>query len=148
MTPFTYTNERSLEVVNETIEFVRVNKLEETISDLGWVSYYLDRLIPTPIDAIFGGTFFPCVESWEEIQISWNLCQQGFYKQALASLRSASEVGLLSVYWNLNDDGHLIIQEWLHSKNDTPRYSEVWKKLSRHKNFASSEKFVGSYRHR
>lgn len=42
---------------------------------------------------------------------------------------------MLSVYWNLNDDGHKIIGEWLKSEKDTPNNREIWKKLEKHKNF-------------
>ena len=59
----------------------------------------------------------------------------GLYKQAMVSIRSGLELGLLSVYWNLNDDGHETVRAWLRSQEDTPRLNTIWKKLSRHPNF-------------
>lgn len=137
MTPFIYSPERSHEVVEATENFVKQSDLESDISDYGWVCHYLGQLIPQSLESFWSGNFFPWIESWEEIQISWNLCALGFYKQAMVSLRTASEVGLLSVYWNLNDDGHIVINDWLRSKKETPRYGEIWSKLSKNKNFQS-----------
>jgi len=53
----------------------------------------------------------------------------------MVSLRSGLELGLLSVYWNLDDAGHIVIREWLRSREDTPRLGDIWKRLDKHKNF-------------
>lgn len=55
----------------------------------------------------------------------------------MASLRSSLELGLLSVYWNLSDDGHLVIKRWLHSRQDTPRPKEIWERLAAHEGIAT-----------
>lgn len=77
----------------------------------------------------------PWLESWGELQISANLAVFGLYKQAMISLRVGLELGLLSVYWNLNDDGHRTMQSWLNSSENTPWSREIIKKLQRHENF-------------
>lgn len=57
------------------------------------------------------------------------------------SLRSGLEVGMLSVYYNINDEGHNTVQSWLKSKNswegNTPRADKIWKTLKSNVNIAS-----------
>lgn len=47
---------------------------------------------------------------------------------------------MLSVYYNINDEGHKTIQDWLKSKDswqaNTPRMDKVWKILNTNKNIA------------
>jgi hypothetical protein len=93
-------------------------------------------VIPHTSESFWSGHFFPMIECWEELQVSLNLCLFGFYKQSMCSFRSALELGLLSVYWNINDDGHITIKNWLKSEEDTPRLPDVWNKLKEHPNFS------------
>jgi len=55
------------------------------------------------------------------------------YKQAFSTLRSGLELGLLSVYYNINDDGHETVKEWFYSLDgpgsNTPRAEKIWKIL-------------------
>jgi hypothetical protein len=60
----------------------------------------------------------------------------------MVSLRGALELGLLSVYWNLNDDGHKVIKDWLRSQKSTPRFQTIWDNLERHKNFQTFQKKI------
>ena len=102
---------------------------------LGWIYQSIGGLIPQETHSLWSGHFFPFLESYEEIQISWNLCSIGLYKQALYSLRSSLELGLLSVYWNLNDNGHKTVKKWLNAREKTPKGWDVWQKLKKHENF-------------
>ena len=65
------------------------------------------------------------------------------------SLRSGLEVGLLSVYYNINDDGHLAVQNWLKSKDsreaDTPNATKIWKILNSNTNIATFNKELNIY---
>lgn len=133
--PFFYTCDKSIEVYEQSKKFIETSEYQEKISNLAWAYHSVGDLIPQTTENFWSGHFFPWVESWEEIQISFNLCLFGLYKQAMVSLRSGLELGLLSVYWNLNDDGHEIIQEWLKSRENTPYFGSVWKKLEQHPNF-------------
>lgn len=49
-------------------------------------------------------------------------------------MRSALELGLLSVYYNINDEGHETVKEWYSSQDDakTPRTEKIWKILLSH----------------
>lgn len=100
------------------------------------------HVVPHTTESMWSGHFFPAIESLTEAEVSYTLALSGYYKQSMASLRSSLELGLLSVYWNLSDDGHLIIKRWLHSREDTPRPKEIWERLSAHVGIAEfSEAF-------
>jgi len=138
--PFVYHPDKSIRVYEESKEFLASSGLDREMSELGWAYDAVGELIPQTSLNFWSGHIFPWGESWDEMQISFNLCLFGFYKQAMVSLRSGLELGLLSVYWNLNDDGHETVQEWLRSEEDTPRMREIWEKLIRHRNFQMFEK--------
>jgi hypothetical protein len=133
---YIYNCEKSIEVYKKSMKYIDNNEeYLSKIDELGWSYSAVGTLIPHTTENLWSGHFFPWAESWDELQVSFNLCLFGLYKQAMVSLRSGLELGLLSVYWNLNDDGHQIIKEWLKSEKDTPRLDEIWKKLERHRNF-------------
>jgi len=138
--PFIYHPDKSLAVLEESKRFLEESCLEVEISELAWTYHDVGDLIPQTSENFSSGHFFPWAESYDELQISCNLCLFGFYKQAMVSLRSGLEVGLLSVYWNLNDDGHQVMRQWLRSNEDTPRMAEIWKKLIQHRNFQQFSK--------
>jgi hypothetical protein len=130
--PYIYDCEKSIEVWKSSLSYLeRVGQVEQ-IEELGWAYQELGNSIPQTVESLWSGHFFPFTESWEELQVSLNLCLFGFYKQSMVSLRCALELGLLSVYWNINDDGHLVVQDWLRSKENTPPLAEIWQRLSTH----------------
>lgn len=133
--PLAYTCDKSIQVYEQCQKFIEESGYACRIADLTWAYYSIGDVIPQTVESLWSGHFFPWVESWEEVQISVNLCLFGLYKQAMFSLRSGLELGLLSVYWNLNDDGHKVIQDWLSGREDTPGFGEIWKMLEQHKNF-------------
>ena len=120
--PYIYEPEKSVEVYKTTSEYLTKNS---NLKDKIW-------------DNLFSGHFFPFTESWDEIQISYNLICFGLYKQAFVSLRSGLELGMLSVYYNINDEGHKMVKDWLLSKEtyeaNTPRASSIWKVLLSNEN--------------
>jgi hypothetical protein len=120
-----------MEVLKESYEYLDQNNITKKIGDLLWAYQSSIGTVPHTHENLWSGHFFPATESQEELQVSCNLCLFGFYKQAMVSLRSALELGLLSVYWNIEDNGHLVIKSWLKSQEDTPRFNDVWKKLEK-----------------
>lgn len=137
--PFIYEPERSIEVLNETEIFFQNNpSIINKITELGWVYQSIGKAIPHTTENFWSGHFFPYIESTQEFQISFNLVLFGLYKQAFMSLRSGLEVGMLSVYYNINDEGHKTVQDWLKSKDtweaNTPRIEKIWKILNTNKN--------------
>lgn len=114
------------------------SSIKDKIGELGWFYHIIGMTIPQNWDNFWSGHIFPFSESWEELQISFNLVCFGLYKQAFVSLRSALELGMLSVYYNINDEGHKMVKDWLSSKDsndaNTPRASVIWRVLLSNKN--------------
>ncbi|WKZ71124.1 MAG: hypothetical protein QY331_07650 [Melioribacteraceae bacterium] len=132
--PYIYEPEKSLEVLQQTEKyFIEKPDIKNKIEELGWVYHSIGKSIPQTTENFWSGHYFPYVESWDELQISFNLVAFGLYKQAFMSLRNALEVGMLSVYYNIDDDGHKVVKDWLNSKDtweaNTPRSDKIWKIL-------------------
>jgi hypothetical protein len=140
---FSYVPEKSFEVFRETEKFINMNGYLEEIRSVGMRYASLIDLVPQDEITLFSGNLLPLYESWHEIQISFNLCAFGFYKQAMSSLRSALELGVLSIYWNLNDDGHEIIREWSRSREYTPRVDKIWNTIRKHERFSKFDDMFG-----
>lgn len=137
--PFIYTPEKSTEVLESTEAYFENNPdVINKIIDLKWIYQSIGKTIPHTSENLFSGHFFPFVESMQEFEISFNLALFGLYKQAFTSLRSALEVGILSVYYNINDEGHKEVQDWLKSRDtweaNTPKTEKVWKILNGNRN--------------
>jgi len=129
--PYIYEPDKSLEVYKKTKKFfLKRPDIIERIQEIGWVYHTIGMIIPQNYENYWSGHFFPFSESWDELQISYNLCCFGLYKQAFTSLRSGLELGILSVYYNINDEGNKTVQDWYNSKEteeaNTPRANKIW----------------------
>lgn len=132
--PYIYEPEKSVEVYSKTNSFLAINyDVKSKIESLGWVCHEVGNIIPQTVENYWSGHSFPFSESWNDLQISCTQAFFGLYKQAFVSLRSGLELGLLSVYYNINDDGHNVVRDWLESKDsreaNTPRADKIWKIL-------------------
>ena len=142
-----YTPKKSNDVLESTNVFLQNNpKIKEKYSQVNWAYQSISKIIPQTTENFWSGHIFPYQESWDEFQISFNLILSGLYKQAFVSLRSGLELGLLSVYYNINDEGHNTVKDWLKSKNswdaNTPKADKIWEILNSHKNiFEFNKKF-------
>ncbi len=146
--PFVYTNYQSQKVIRQTKTFLETeNNIQESLTNIAWAYHSIWKIIPQTYENLFSGHSFPYQDSWDEIQVSYLLAEQGLYKQAFVSLRLALELGLLSVYFNINDDGHLVVQDWLRSKDsweaNTPRTDKIWEILKSNANIAEFDELVG-----
>lgn len=129
--PYTYEPEKSIEVYKETEKFFESNpELLNRIQELGWIYNTIGMIIPQTSENFWSGHYFPYLDSWEELQVSFTQICFGLYKQAFVSLRSGLELGILSVFFNINDDGHNAVKEWLQAKDnkeaDTPSSKTIW----------------------
>ena len=132
--PYIYEPDKSIEVYKETEKYFEENpEVKSRIEELGWIYHTVGMIIPQNSDNFWSGHFSPFIYSWEELQISFTQICMGLYKQAFVSLRSGLELGMLSVYFNINNDGHTAVKDWLNSKDnreaDTPRANTIWKIL-------------------
>jgi len=99
-------------------------------------------LIPETIENFWSGHIFPYTESEYELESSILLAFLGFYKQAINCLRNVLELGLLSLYFNLEDYGHKEIKNWLYSLENTPFKNKIMVKLLTNKNFEKFNKII------
>jgi hypothetical protein len=138
--PYIYNPDKCIESLQISTEFLSRNlTLQEEIMELGWVYHSVGEIIPQTTDNYWSGHFFPFSESWKDLQISYTQCLFGLYKQAFTSLRSGLELGILSIYYNINDEGHKTIADWYESKENpeanTPRAEKIWKIILSNSNF-------------
>jgi len=143
--PFIYAPDKSIEVLATTESFFEANPdVKKRITDLGLAYHSIGKTVPQTKENFWSGHFFPYSESCDELQVSFNLMMFGFYKQSFMSLRSGLEVGMLSVYYNINDDGHNTVQNWYRSKDswdaNTPRADKIWKILRSNDNISSFDR--------
>ncbi|MCK5723869.1 MAG: hypothetical protein KAI84_15145 [Gammaproteobacteria bacterium] len=76
----------------------------------------------------FSGENFSLMESFEELETSYELVKFGFYKQSMISLRVAFDIGLLSIYWSIVGKESEEFKKWVSSEKDTPyKNKQFWK---------------------
>lgn len=137
--PYIYEPDKSIDVYKETEKYFEANpEIKERVVELGWIYNTVGMIIPQNRENFWSGHYFPYLDSWEELQVSFTQICFGLYKQAFVSLRSGLELGMLSVYFNINDNGHNAVKQWLNSKDSdeakTPRANTIWKILLSNKN--------------
>lgn len=134
LSPYIYEPDRSIGVYKETDKFFESNsEIKKRIEELGWIYHTVGMIIPQNMENFWSGHYFPFTDSWDELQVSFTQVCFGLYKQAFVSLRSGLELGMLSVYFNINDDGHNAVKQWLQANDNreanTPRTDTIWKIL-------------------
>lgn len=137
--PYIYEPDKSIEVYKETEKYFETNpEIKKRIEELGWIYHTVGMIIPQNFENFWSGHYLPFIDSWEELQVSFTQICFGLYKQAFVSLRSGLELGMLSVYFNINDDGHNAVKDWLQAKDkkeaDTPFAKTIWKILLQNDN--------------
>lgn len=124
-----------LEILDNSNEYFKQNvEITKEIQDSIWICRSLFELIPHTVENFWSGHVFPVTEAEYELEGSIVLCKLGFYKHAISLLRNVLELGLLSVYWDINDKAHIDIQNWLKSREDTPFRKSIFMRLSTHTN--------------
>jgi hypothetical protein len=141
-----YVEEHIDEVVAETAKFFDDHpEYGQIIEDYVSVFHSISDLIPVTEENFWSGNLFPYTEAEYELHSSVYFATRGFYKHALNSLRSVLELGLLSVYWDIEDKSHIEIQEWLHSKEDTPFRRKIQKRLLENTNIKRFDEEGGGF---
>ena len=80
----------------------------------------------------FSGRELPIVESFHDLDASFELIKLGFHKQAFASLRMGLDNGLLAAYWNAVGYDTPEFKRWISSKEQTPRKDKkFWSPIRR-----------------
>jgi hypothetical protein len=112
--------------IRETEKYLNEHAdIHEKIDNLVWAYQEMGDVIPQNIPKLFSGHNFAYTESLYEIECSYQLLKLSFYKYAFIALRNALELGLLSVYWDKDDNSEVLIQGWHSSQEDTPFKREI-----------------------
>jgi hypothetical protein len=90
-----------------------------------WAYNEVGDLVPQTLPKFASGHFFPYVESHYELESSFELCKQGFYRHSFFALRSVLELAVLGLYYDKNDQAEMDIHKWLRSAEDTPRFNKL-----------------------
>jgi hypothetical protein len=123
-------DDKVLAVLQESNGCFEKNKeLADSVVERIWIWRSLLSLLPQTIERLWSGHVFPLVEAEYEVESSAELCKLGFYKHAIGALRNVLELGLLSVYWDIDDQSHIDIKRWLASHEPTPFLRAVFAKL-------------------
>lgn len=100
-----------------------------------WAYYELGDLVPQTVENFSSGHYFPHTESYYELEASYEFALQGYYKYAFIALRTVLELGLLGVYFSVNDKEHIEIRPWISSEEKTPWRDTIFKRLLELPNF-------------
>ena len=124
-----------LQILDESNRYLELKtEISSKIGQAALIFRFMEELLPQTVEKFWSGHMFPLTEANHELENSIQLCKMGFYKHALTALRSTLELGLLSVYWDLEDQGHVKMQKWLRSHEYTPSNKSVIESLKTNKN--------------
>ncbi|HGE71728.1 TPA: hypothetical protein ENX78_12880 [Candidatus Poribacteria bacterium] len=111
------------EVYNRSQEYLEIHRnLKDAIATHLWAYHEIGDLIPETVDRFWSGHFFPFSESYYELENSFELCMEGFYRYSLFALRCVLELGVMGLYFDKDDQAHIDVQNWLHSVDPTPHF--------------------------
>jgi hypothetical protein len=99
--------------------------LKSKLEDSLWAFHSLGQLIPETIENVGSGHYFPYLEAFYNLQISFQLAMQAFYHQALIGLRPVLELSAMCIYYDINDKSYIEIKPWISSKIRTPSFKSM-----------------------
>jgi hypothetical protein len=105
--------------------------------------YEIGDLIPQTDENLMSGHFFPYSQSYYELENSYQLCLEGFYRYSFIALRSVLELGTLGIHVTLRDREHLDVKPWLKSIERTPNLRHMLSKLEGIPNYREFDKRFG-----
>ena len=111
------------------------NILQEEIATYLWAYHQAHHLVPQTVENFGSGHNFPFSESYYELENSFELCKQGFYRHSLFAVRCALELAVIGLCFNKNDQAHIDIQKWLRSEENTPWFRKSLKCIFELDNF-------------
>jgi len=125
-------HKKILNAYNESLEYLSNNpELYIKLTKYIRAYYLIDDLIPQTEDNFISGHSFPYSESYFELENSYQLCLEGFYNYAFSALRSVLELGLIRIYFAVEDKEHEEVRPWITSKKRTPSFRSALKRLNK-----------------
>src|SRR6266540_640208 len=98
------THERISAALADSLRYLeKVPDLQQKIADHVWAYHEIRDLVPQTLDNFMSGHYFPFSESYYELENSFQLCMEGFYRYAFDALRSVLELGILGVHFAVDD---------------------------------------------
>ncbi|MAT41678.1 MAG: hypothetical protein CL609_05000 [Anaerolineaceae bacterium] len=126
---------------SESLKYLSGNsELLKRVANYFWAYHHIGSLIPQTVENFGSGHYFPYSESYYELEASYEFALQGFYRHSLIALRLVLELGLLGVYFSVDDIEHIEVRPWITSREPTPRRKEIFKKLLQLPNFQFFDK--------
>jgi hypothetical protein len=123
-------HEKMLITFNDSLKYLKNNgDLYKDIAVYFRAYYEIGDLIPQTSDNFASGHYFPYSESYFELENSYQLCLEGFYSYAFAALRSVLELGILQIFFSVEDNEHNEVRPWITSKERTPNFKHALKRL-------------------
>jgi hypothetical protein len=100
------------------------NNLQEETATYLWAYYQAHHLVPQTVENYWSGHSFPFSESYYELENSFELCKQGFYRHSLFAVRCALELAVTGLCFDKNNQAHIDVQKWLRSEKNTPWFKD------------------------
>ena len=125
------------QVKDESLVFLKENPvIQNKIANYLWAYHeIMYDLVPQNYLKWKSGYYFPCFESYFELENSYELCLEGFYKYSFFALRSVLELGFLRIFFSENFQEEKNFNKWFSSDDKTPRFQDSFKEIKKIKNY-------------
>ena len=108
-----------------------------------WGFHEACDLIPQTESKFASGHYFPIAEAYSQVECAYELTLEGFYRQALSTLRWVLELGLLQVFFSVDDREEHDIQPWLTGSERTPARRKLFARLAELPSFVAFDREFG-----
>src|SRR2546428_11962988 len=116
----------------DSISYLRGHpEVRSQLNRFMWAYHEAADLIPQTLDKVMSGHFFPYAQSYEELENAYQLALGGFYRYALIALRNTLELGVIGVFFAVEDQEHVETQPWLRGEEYTPSFQLALRRLGR-----------------
>jgi hypothetical protein len=114
-------HDRISEAYAESLDYLKNHEsMRRKLTETLWAYHEIGDLIPQTVENIGSGHYFPYSESYRELENSFMLCLEGYYRYSYTALRSVVELGILGVYFAVLNKEHVEVKPWLTSTLRTP----------------------------
>jgi hypothetical protein len=94
--------------------------VRQRVAQYLWGYHEICDLVPQTRSNFASGHYFPIAESYAQLECAYQLALEGFYRQAVTTMRWVLELGLLQVFFAVRDREETDIRSWLLGAEKTP----------------------------
>lgn len=121
----------------DSIDYLRTRpEVRSRLRQFMWAYQQAGDLVPQTLEKATSGHYFPYAQSYEELENSYQLALGGFYRYALIALRNTLELGVVGVFFAVEDQEHVEAQPWLRGEQYTPSFQLALRRLGRMDRYA------------